>query len=426
MTGQAGVLASLDPTRMRPGTGPTRRLLDELGSPDGHFPTVLVAGTNGKGSVSATLAAIATVSGRRTGLYTSPDLEGAPERIRIDGVAIAPGALDALVDRVAAVAAQVGEEPTYFETLTCAAALAFAQAGVELAVLEVGLGGRLDATNALSPRLSIVTTIGLDHQAILGDDLATIAGEKAGIFRRGTPALVAPGPPSVLAALATAAGRVGAELEVNQLACGFDAGRIAIAGRHTYRCRPGLPGLYQLGNLCLAARAAERLADLGLLPSAPAIPQGLARVRWPGRLERVSIPSAVVIFDGAHNRDGVDALLSSLDDVPFDLVFGALADKDAGGMLRRLGSRARNTTLTRPLGTPRALEPDQLAELVPELATATLAATPALALDRALAAQPACLVVAGSLYLVGEARTALRERYGVPYPAAAISTVAPP
>jgi dihydrofolate synthase/folylpolyglutamate synthase len=427
MTTQGGALVGLDPTTMRQGVGPTRHLLDALGAPDRKFPTVLVAGTNGKGSVAATLAAIATVSGRRCGLYTSPDLEGPTERIRVDGVAISPEALDTLVGQVRlAAAGRPEDQPTYFEVLTCAAALAFEAAGVELAVFEVGLGGRLDATNALEPRLSVVTTIGLDHQAILGADLATIAGEKAGIFRAATPALVAPGPSEVLAAFESAASRVGADLEVATLACGFDDGRIAIAGRRTYRCRPGLAGLYQVGNLAIAARAAERLEDLRLLPQHAGIAEGIARVRWPGRLERVEIPTGVVIFDGAHNPSGVDALLATLGAQPFDLVFGALADKDVTTMLRRLARRAARVTLTRPLGTNRALEPDQLARLLPDPAQAALAATPAIALDQALESQPRFLVVAGSLYLIGEARVALRQRYGVPAAAAAISTVAPP
>jgi dihydrofolate synthase/folylpolyglutamate synthase len=421
----SATLGQLDAGRMRLGLEPTRALLDALGAPDRRFPIILVAGTNGKGSVSATLASIATCSGRRCGLFTSPHLEEPRERIRIDGEAITEDRLEHLVAETVRVAAGLGDEPTYFEATTCAALLAFADAGVDLAILEVGLGGRLDATNATEPVLSVITTIALDHQEYLGDSLAAIAREKAGIMRRDRRTVVAGSSFEVRAALDDAAAAAGAMLEPARLPYGIVRERLTVHGeRGTYVARGALVGAHQAANLRLATQAAEALIDLGLLGAQPRIADGLARVRWPGRLEHVPLDETVVIFDGAHNPAGVAALLDALGDAPYDLVFGVLGDKDVASMLPPLAARARKVVLTRPLHTARALPPESLATLIEE--PASIAADPLAAIQQALAQPAPRIVVAGSLYLVGEARHALRRLRGVPAPAAEISTVAPP
>lgn len=410
---------------MRFGLGPTRALLDALGAPDRRFPIVLVAGTNGKGSVSATLAAIATCSGRRCGLFTSPHLEEPRERIRIDGEAIAADRLEDLVAETVRVAADLGDEPTYFEATTCAALVAFADAQVDLAILEVGLGGRLDATNATEPALSVITTIALDHQEYLGDSLAAIAREKAGIMRRGRRTIVAGCSDEVRRAFDAAAADAGAVVEPARLPYGLVGRRLTIHGRRgIYVAEHTLAGAHQAANLRLAAQAAEALIDLDLLGPKPRIADGLSHVRWPGRFEHVRLADTEVVFDGAHNPAGVVALLDALGDAPFDLVFGALSDKDVATMLPPLAARAGKVILTRPLHTPRALAPEDLAALIDQ--PAVIAADPLTALQRALEQPAQRVLVAGSLYLVGEARQALRRLRGVPVPAAEAATVVLP
>ena len=422
-------LGRLEPLGMRFDLAPFRRLLAALGNPQERVPAVLVGGTNGKGSTAALLAAIGCAAGYRTGLYTSPHLEETRERIRIDGLAIASLELDRLMELV--VTAAGDEPPTPFEALTAAAFVAFAEAGVELAVLEVGLGGRLDATNAVEPVLSLVTEIGLDHQELLGDTIAAIAREKAGIFRAGVPAFAWVSDPGAAAALAAAAGERGVELEL--LRETWEAATVA-AGPTGQRVRLGGPtgprqlalplaGAHQLGNLVLAVAAAEDLTVSGWPRLVDAIPRGVAGCRWPGRLESVTRPGGRrVLLDGAHNAQAAEALAAALrgQDQPLALVFGALADKDAAAMAAALAPLAREVYLAPP-ASPRALPADALAAL-PSLGGASACADAASALAAALAGDQPLVVVSGSLYLVGEARRVLRERFGVPPPAAEVPT----
>ncbi|MFW6175939.1 MAG: bifunctional folylpolyglutamate synthase/dihydrofolate synthase, partial [Acidobacteriota bacterium] len=188
-----------------------RALLAGLGDPQDGVPTVLVAGTNGKGTVAALLASFGVAGRYRTGLYTSPHLETPEERLRLDGAAIDPERLGELLERVLAAAGRLDEPPTYFEAITAAAVLWFAEEKVELAILEVGLGGRFDATNAVEPSLGVITAVGLDHREHLGDTLEEVAREKAGILRTGVPVVTAGGAPEVVRALEAEASRVGAE-----------------------------------------------------------------------------------------------------------------------------------------------------------------------------------------------------------------------
>ncbi|HSF42982.1 MAG TPA: Mur ligase family protein, partial [Thermoanaerobaculia bacterium] len=285
------LLSRLEASGIRLGLEKTRQLLAALGDPQRRFPAVLVAGTNGKGSTSALLAAMAEAAGYRTGLYTSPHLETVEERLRIDGRAIEPGRLGALLERIVGTSERTeGTPPTYFEALTVAAFLFFAEAEVDLAVVEVGLGGRLDATNLCAPILSVITPIGFDHQEFLGDTLAAIAREKAGILRPGRPALAWIEEPEPAEAVRESAALGGTRLafapdeveieEIGPLGWNGQAVRLSTPVRR-YDLRLALVGDHQAKNLGLAVRAAEILAGLGFdRIGADAIAAGAAAARW--------------------------------------------------------------------------------------------------------------------------------------------------
>ena len=437
--GQTGeLLARLERQGVRLGLEPLRALLARLDDPQLVVPTVLVAGTNGKGSVAAMLAGIGCAAGLVTGLYTSPHLEDYRERLRVDGQAIAPVPFAALLDEVVAAAPTL---PTCFEALTAAAFLWFARQRLDLAVLEVGLGGRLDATNSAEPELSVITPIALDHRELLGETLALIAGEKAGILRRDRPAVAWTEPAEVGRALRTAAERIGSPLREIPATVEITAAEAVDTSRQAWvdaaagtllRCRTALgsyafrlpfAGAHQRGNGALAIAAAEELYRLGRRAvTAEAIVAGVEGTRWPGRLETVALPSgARVVLDGAHNPAGAEALAAHLraSGAPFDLLFGVLADKDAPGMLAPLAPLARRLVATMP-PSPRALGATAIAALAgrPVLAIDDLDA----ALTAALDAAPGQLVVAGSLFLVGAVRRLLGARFGVPRPAAETPT----
>jgi dihydrofolate synthase / folylpolyglutamate synthase len=424
----ADLLDRLELFGIRLGLDNMRSLLAALEHPERAFPAVLVAGTNGKGSTSTWLASIASHAGYRVGLYTSPHLEAVEERIRIDGRAVDTAELEgALVAVVEAAQRTIGGAPTYFEALTAVALVLFAQRGVELAVLEVGLGGRLDATNVVDPLLSVITSIGFDHQAHLGATLAAIAREKAGILRTGKLAIVDPVEPEAVAALAQAAAELGAELSWAESAGSFEgpeeAGvRVLRTARERYRLAPQLQGEHQRINLRLAVLAAERLAQRGFARiDRAAVERGVAGCRWPGRLEEIRLPegAGTVLLDAAHNPAGAAALARALGEraAPYGLLFGCFADKEAGAMLPPLAARAGWVCLTRAPG-PRAAAPSELGsflERAPEIEEDLERA-----LSRALAANAGrLLVVTGSIYLLGLVRGRLRERFGVPVPAVA-------
>lgn len=387
-----------------------RSLLAGFGDPQLRYRTVLVAGSNGKGSTAALLAAMASAAGLRTGLYTSPHLESVEERLRIDGRAIGPEDLAGLLARIVEAS---GTPPTYFEAVTAAAFLWFAERQVDLAVMEVGMGGRLDATNVCEPELSLITSISLEHREHLGETLAAIAREKAGTFRPGRPALVWLEDPEPSEAVRAVAAELGTDLRFapELIAIHQDGQRVKLTtpgGEHELEIQ--LPGAHQAKNLALAVLAAE---TLGFSPEA--IARGARSCRWPGRLERVELPeNRVVLLDAAHNPEGAAALAEFLEG-PFDLLFGALADKDAADMLGPLAKRARKIVLTTP-ASDRARPPEELAALLPGREDVEVVPDLGQALDRALP-PGARLVVCGSIYLIGEVRKRLRERFGVPPPA---------
>jgi dihydrofolate synthase/folylpolyglutamate synthase len=371
---------------MRIGLEPMRAACERAGCPERAFAAVHVGGTNGKGSTCAMLESIARASGLRTGLYTSPHLVRFAERIRIDGEPIDDASLASVLEE----ALRIGADLSFFETATLAAFLAFRAARVDLAVIEVGIGGRLDATSVIPPpRCTAITGVALDHQDKLGDTLDAIAREKAAIAR--------PGVPMVLGRMPEEARRAAEEVASARGARIVDAGELPA---HVF---VGLAGAHQQANARVAWTVAEHV---GIDEASRR--RGLAEVRWAGRLERIDVSSAELagtwILDGAHNPDGISALVAALAaDPPGAIVFGALADKAWREMLAMVAAIEAPRFYVAPSGRQPA-DPRALAEVAP--------GTPAASLDEALAfarrvAGARAVVVCGSLYLVGEARARL-------------------
>jgi len=394
------------------GLEPMRRLLAHLEHPERSAPALLIAGTNGKGSVVAMLDAALRAAGLRVGRYTSPHLQRVHERIAVDGREIAEGELEAVVGRVREaaealrVAGELEDHPTYFEVLTAAGFAHFAREDVDVMVLEVGMGGRLDATNTSDPLVSAVVGIGLDHERFLGDGVEAIAREKAGVMRRGRATVRGPMPPAAARALEACAAETGALLvEAQQGATLAEAGGGRVDVRTPTGAYPGLrplPGGHQRDNLLVALRVLEEAHRAGLgFPLERAVP-GLSRARWPGRLQEVP-GSPGLLLDGAHNPDGARALAAHLADAPgFVLLFGAMADKDVEAMSAVLFPLAAKVVLT-GLREPRAASPAELARRSGATGAARAEGVPeALELARRLAGPTGRVVVAGSLYLVGE------------------------
>jgi dihydrofolate synthase/folylpolyglutamate synthase len=393
-------LASLKPLAIRLGLERMERALEALGRPERALRILHVAGTNGKGSTCAMAAEALRQAGHRTGLYTSPHLVRFNERIALDGEDIADDELSRITGAIRRACpwhdeADDGERLTYFEFATLVALLHFAERAADAVVLEVGLGGRFDATNAVVPLACAVTPIGLDHVDLLGDTLDAIAREKAGIMKRGVPVVVARAQrPEAMAALLDEAERRGAPLTVAEAAHG---GPIALAGPH------------QAGNAALAAAALRLLRGAGVAVAEESIARGIAPARWPGRLERVD----GVLLDGAHNADGAAALAAALAALypgrPAEIVFGVLADKDHAAMLRALAPAARALHLVAPQ-TPRARAPATYRALAARLVGTVDehdSVEDAIRCARRGAGREGIACVAGSLYLVGEARSLL-------------------
>ena len=396
-----------------------RCALDRLGAPHERFGVFHVAGTNGKGSTAAMVEAALRAGGHRVGLYTSPHLVDFTERIRVDGRSIPEAEV---VDRVGAlrsILSPAGIELTFFELVSVLAFDAFARQRVDVAVVEVGLGGRLDATNVTTPVVSAITTIARDHEAYLGTTLEAIAGEKAGIMKPGVPVVIGEVEPVVAERLAAEAARVGApalflgrEVTVRESAGGVD---VTCAQRAWPDVRLGLAGRFQRRNAAVALQMLE--CGAGVFPvSAEAVRAGLATVCWPGRLDVVS-SAPRLILDGAHNPAAAAVLAEEIHDLAHGkrvrLVFGAMRDKDWGGMWRALRPVVDEVVCTAP-GVARALAPAVLAEAIRAEVPVRSCATPGEALAEALAgATPADLVlVTGSLFLVGDVYAVLLRRQG--------------
>jgi len=425
----ARYLASRTRLGVKFGLATIRAVLERMGRPQSAFRTLLVAGTNGKGSVVAYADAALRASGLRVGRYTSPHLERVNERIAVDGRDIPARALRSAVLRVRDTAAALVREgaipahPTYFEVLTAAAFAHFRDAAVDVAVLEVGMGGRLDATNVAEPLASAIVSIDLDHQAYLGRSRAAIAREKAGVLRRGRTTVLGPMAAAARRAIAEAARPLRARLVDAARGCavGIGPGGIDLrtpAGR--YRGIRSLAGRHQVDNVVVAVRLLEEARAAGLGFDAAALPRALAAARWPGRLERIA-GRPPVLLDGAHNPAAARALRDHLRGIgPFVLVFGAMRDKDIAGMARVLFPLARAVVLTRPR-VDRAATPAEIARRAGPLAAGARresAPRRALLWARRRAGPDGTVVVAGSLFLVGALRgaAAARQRGGASKP----------
>lgn len=416
-------LRTLVPRGIQLGLERVEAALTRLGSPQRGMPAVTIAGTNGKGSTAAFLASMAHTAGYRVGLYTSPHLVSVTERIQVGGTPILPFELSDWAERVRAIVdGSDGESPvplTFFEALTVMAIGYFAAREVDLAVLEVGLGGRLDATRAVPPLVSVLTPIGLDHQAYLGSTLEAICAEKAGILRRGGTVVSGVAPELFRAVVGPRAfdlrcpiRRSGVDFVHRWLHRGFRyRGWIHRAGP----VRLGLRGLHQGDNAALACAAAESLCAHGFHFKPYHMAEGLQRARHPGRLERRepqvdadgrSWPA--ILLDGAHNPMGARALARHiplfLSERPRVLLFGAREDKDHATMLDALLPHVDEVVLTATAETPLA-SPELLAALLHRRITRV---TVEPSLPRALTHARACatptggLLVTGSLYLLGE------------------------
>ena len=409
------------PSSIRLGLDRIQAALSALGHPEARLPALHVAGTNGKGSTCAFSERVLRAAGHRVGLYTSPHLERVNERIKLSGEDISDEVFGRRILEVLERAPYLAVEPyplTYFELGTLVALWHFAQERVDVAVLETGLGGRLDATNASAPWVTAVTSISFDHMEYLGTTLGAIAGEKAGIFKPGVPAVVARQPEEAARALADKAKAVGAPLYVEGrdfelLATGPDRLSYRGLGRSLEGLRLGLRGAHQLQNAAVALACLELLDQKGLRVPDAAIHEGLAATRWPGRLEEVA-QRPLVLLDGAHNPDGVEALVAALDALypgrGVHLVFGVLADKEHGPMMRRLFPRCASLHLT-PVPSPRSLSPEAYAPLARSLCGEVHlhpSLEDAFGAARANASGDELVLCAGSLYLVGSARSLAR------------------
>jgi dihydrofolate synthase/folylpolyglutamate synthase len=414
-------LESLSPRGMRLGLASIDVLCGRLGRPERRVPSVLIAGTNGKGSTAAALSSIGRACGLRAGLYTSPHLICVTERVRVEEKDVSGEELDGELARVFRAADRAPEiSITYFEALTAAAFCLFAARDLELAILEVGLGGRLDATNVVPAELAVVTSIGLDHTQELGSTLEAIAREKAGIFRKGRPALVRAGTSEALDALRAAGRAAGAlwheaadELAITACETSLSGTRFTL---ETPLRRIGLetplPGRHQAWNAALAVRAAELLPDRFARLGDAALATGVASTRWPGRLERLPARGRTVLLDGCHNAEGAAALAGFLDESGLaggcPLVFGALEEKPIEEIARLLFPRVTRVLFVET-PSPRAATAAQLERRVATVAPSSRRAESLeAALEDLLAPGGAeTIIVAGSLYLVGQARRVL-------------------
>jgi dihydrofolate synthase/folylpolyglutamate synthase len=409
-----------------------RVLAAALGHPERRLQSVLIAGTNGKGSTAATLASIVQTAGYRTGLYTSPHLIRVNERIRVNGEPISDAEFALMYDRVERVSQELVAtsalpwHPSFFEMLTAIMFEYFASVGVELAVLEVGMGGRLDATNIAEPSISVITDIDFDHQKFLGNSLSEIAREKAGIIRPNGTVILLPQHPQVNDTLgneimARKAHPISATEYMPPLTPGapnghrtgesFQKGTFPVSiGGEEILISPSLPGRHQLRNLALAIAAAQELNQFGLRILPRHIEQGVRETKWPARFQVIPAEpgSPEIVLDVAHNPAGAWALRSTLseryEERPLTFVFGAMRDKALEEIAGILFPVAERVILTKAQN-PRAASPEELMQAAQQTG-ATLLDEPNVAAGlecaRKLAGSSGVIVITGSIYIVGE------------------------
>ncbi|MBN2057414.1 MAG: bifunctional folylpolyglutamate synthase/dihydrofolate synthase [Candidatus Saganbacteria bacterium] len=378
-------LSSLEKFGMNLGLDRIRAILSRLGHPEVDFQSIHITGTNGKGSTAAMIASILKQAGYRVGLYTSPHIYDYTERIKVNGQEISKQALSSALQKVRRAARGSKEQPTVFEVLTAAAFLFFSQKKIDIAVLEVGLGGRLDATNVVYPLVSVITNIDLEHTEVLGKSLKKIATEKAAIIKPGVPVVTAEKKAEPLNVIRRSAQKAGATLVQVQ---GYDSARI-----------PHLLGQHQKLNAACAV-AAVRLS--GAIVTRAQIKRGLQKTQWPGRYQIIS-RKPLTIMDGAHNPAGIRALVRTIkDNCPgkYTVIFGCQSVKDFKVMIKELKPVTGELIITRS-SHPKAANPAKLVKAARALKQPVhVAHSLAEALERADAATP--LLVTGSIFLVAD------------------------
>lgn len=397
-----------------------RRVLAALGNPQDHYPIIHITGTKGKGSVGAMCAAALEKSGLRTGLYSSPHLQDFRERFRISNDLISPEDFTALLNQMRPVLESI-PDITWFEVTTALAFLYFAEHKVDAAVIEVGLGGRLDATNVVTPVVSVITSLSYDHMHLLGDSLASIAREKGGIIKPGIPVVSATQPPEGLDVLNAIAAERAAPLilvgrdwlyEPLKNTWNGQTFRAGPAGQPLKHYCTALSGEHQALNATVALATLEQMRRAGIPVTDEGIQTGLASVDWPGRLEVVQ-HKPLLVLDAAHNAASARRLSAALTELfpqrPLALIFGASADKDVSGMFDALLPQMDYLITTQAVH-PRALSPDEIAavalqqeyqgpiETIPDTETALQRAS-------ALVGSDGLICTTGSLFIVGEMRT---------------------
>lgn len=418
-------LFALEAFGIKLGLDHIRTLLSALDHPERSFKSLHVAGTNGKGSVGAMVERALRQAGKSTGLYTSPHLDRIEERMAVDGRPIDATAFDeALADLFpvmdeALAAGRLTATPTFFEVTTALAFEVFRRAGVEVAVVEVGLGGRFDATNIITPVAGAITSIAFDHQRHLGQTLAEIAAEKAGIAKPGVPIVVGTVPADARTAIERVAGEAGAHLaEAAQLA---DGGLDVRSGHATATfvtpvrsyppMRLALAGRHQVGNAAVAVRLLELADEAGLGVDAAAIRVGIEEARWPARLEWLRTADGDVLIDAAHNPAGAGALAAYLTEggfAPLPIAIAVMRDKDLDGMVGALAHVASRFVATE-VSHERSYRAHDLANLLGRLSTVPVTAEADPVHAMRLAAAGGRAAAAGSIYFVGPARARLIE-----------------
>lgn len=414
-------LSSLDPSNIDLGLDKTRSLLERLGNPHERFKSIHIAGTNGKGSTAAFISSVLAASGYRTGLYTSPHLETFCERIKVNGKHIDQHKIDEISGKVR----KAGERfpslsPTYFEFATAIAFVYFAEKDVDFAVVETGLGGRLDATNILSPLVSVITPVSMDHADYLGNSLDKIAMEKSGIIKKGRPVVMA----QQVDIVASVIKKMANEKKATLLVYGQDFQKIDINDDFRYRgkemifekLRSSLYGDHQKENATVALAALEVLTSYGVKLYEREVQKGIRHAYLPGRFEVVT-KEPYVILDGAHNPEGARILIKAINDyfhgARGTFVVAFMEDKDVDGILQELTKVATGIILTRSCHE-RAFNAEAKISITNDLVKkygVTLIPDFSAAIRKglALAKTGSFLTITGSLYAVGEAKTLLRE-----------------
>lgn len=410
---------------INPGLQRIERLLQLMGNPEDRLKCIHVAGTNGKGSTSALIAAVLRCQGYRVGVYSSPHLQSYRERFVINGEMIAQGdfarLLSLLRSKLEQVSTEIVEHPTEFEVLTALAFQYFCEQAVDFAVIEVGLGGTLDSTNVITPLVSVITNVSYDHMNRLGTTIKEIAGQKAGIVKPGVPVVTAACGEALAVIKEAAAGMRAPVIDVaehcrGQLVSMEKTGQIfdLITARKEYRhLRTGLLGRHQITNSQVALTVCEQLQQQGTDIGDEAIYRGFSQASWPGRFEIIS-QEPFIVLDGAHNPDGAWALRDTLQRLsPGEkaiFVVGVLADKDYTEMLKEFAAVAEVMILTKP-DSPRAADPSVLAEAISGCTTVIYEnLQEAVAAGMRQAGTGKAICICGSLYTVGQARDIILGR----------------